>query len=88
MSDYKFDDPEMISLQQLMEEMDNERTEEHLSHIRTMSHVDMARMWRFTPSGHPYFNTDYPMLVNEFAKRWELLGGMTPEVSRLIGWEK
>ena len=88
MSGYKYDDPKDIGLQQLMDDMDDERTERHLAYIRTMSHLDMARMWRFAPSGHPYFNTDFPLLTNEFAKRWELLGGMTPEISKLIGWEE
>ena len=89
MSDaYKFDDPNIVGLQQLMDAMDEERTQQHLECIRTMSHLEMAQMWRFAPSGHPYFNTDYPLLTNEFAKRWELLGGMTPEISKLIGWEE
>ena len=88
MSDYKFDDPKNIALQQLMDSMDDERTEQHLQYIRTMSHLEMARLWRFAPSGHPYFNTDFAVLTNEFAKRWELLGGMTSEISKLIGWEE
>ena len=88
MSDYEFDDPAATSIQQLMEAMDEERTQQHLAYIRTMSHLDMAYMWRFTPSGHPYFNTEYPLLTNEFAKRWELFGGMTPAISKKIGWDK
>ena len=88
MSDYEFDDPKTTSVEQLMAAMDQEQTEQHLAYIRTMSHMDMAYMWRFTPSGHPYFNTDYPLLTRAFADRWELLGGMTPAISKKIGWDK
>lgn len=87
MSDYKFDGPTTTSIQQLMDAMDEERTQQHLAYINSMSHLNMAYMWRFTPSDHPYFNTDYPLLVRAFADRWELLGGMTSAISKKIGWD-
>lgn len=58
---------------------------EHLETIEKMSHIEMARLYRFAPSGHPYFNTELPY-VKFFMKRFNELGGMTPEISKLIGW--
>ena len=53
--------------------------------IDQMSQEDMARLWRFTPTGHPCFNSTLP-LHDYFKKRFESLGGMTPEMSKKIGW--
>lgn len=61
--------------------------EEWEKKIDNMSHEELARLRRFAPSGHPVFNTDYP-LYEYFEKRFNELGGMTPEISKKIGWEK
>ena len=53
--------------------------------IDTMSHREMAVLWRFSPSGHPLFDIRLP-LFEKFKKRFEELGGMTPEISKSIGW--
>jgi hypothetical protein len=55
--------------------------------IDRLSHIEMARLWRFAPSGHPYFiagrkESEY------FATRFKELGGMTPAISKQIGWDK
>lgn len=59
--------------------------EAHLKTIENLSHYEMAWLWRFAPSGHPYFDVKLP-LFEAFEARFESLGGMTPEVSKAIGW--
>lgn len=53
--------------------------------IDAMTQMDMARLWRFAPSGHPYFDTALP-LHEHFAKRFKSLGGFTPTISKAIDW--
>ncbi len=59
-------------------------TPEQKIHIDKMTQEEMARLWRFAPSGHPYF-------VNG-TEVWEYFEakfkGFTPELSKSIGWEK
>ena len=53
--------------------------------IDAMTQTDCARLRRFAPSGHPVFRGDWPL--NEyFEARFKKLGGMTPGVSKAIGW--
>ena len=63
----------------------DEQTREWLAQIDAMSHEDMARLQRFAPSGHPFFRSDLP-LYRQFLARFESLGGMTPAISKRIGW--
>ena len=56
--------------------------------IGRLSQVDCARLLRFSPSGHPYFRSDLPLVSKAFEARFKALGGMTPEISKFIGWEK
>lgn len=53
--------------------------------IDNMSHEEMASLWRFAPIGHPVFRNDLP-LFEYFKARFDSLGGMTPTVSKRIGW--
>ena len=53
--------------------------------IDGMSQTEMARLRRFAPSGHPVFRTDLP-LWEYFEARFREKGGMTPEISKAIGW--
>ena len=69
-------------------ELDEERTQWHIDYINRMSHFDMARARRFYPSGHIYFNVQFPQLVKAFDKRWKAFGGMTVEMSKKIGWDR
>ena len=71
----------------LHNQLDEEQTQLELRQIARMSHIEMARLYRFAIPGHPYFNTHNPELVKAFATRYNLLGGMTPAISKLIGWE-
>jgi len=51
-----------------------------------MTQKEMARLQRFASSGHPVFDFSLP-LYERFKKRFAKLGGMTPEISKKIGWE-
>ena len=53
--------------------------------IAKMSQREMARFHRFTPSGHPIFDNRYT-LYETFQTRFKELGGMTPTISKAIGW--
>lgn len=70
--------------------VDNELTLEQIAKwretIAEMPHIEMARLVRFAPSGHPVFDTRYP-LHEQFEARFKSFGGMTPDVSKTIGWE-
>lgn len=65
--------------------MDQQEIDQHIQDINKMSQEDMARLWRFAPSGHPYFDNTIP-LYGVFKKRFDELGGFTPEISKKIGW--
>ena len=53
--------------------------------INNMSQEEMARLWRFSSSGHKYFDKSKPYF-EIFNKRFQKLGGFTPEISKKIGW--
>ena len=54
--------------------------------INQMPHIEMCRLWRFAPVGHPYFRCGTPE-SEAFELRYKNFGGMTPEISKLLGWE-
>lgn len=60
--------------------------QEWLSKIETMPHIEMARLYRFSPAGHPCFMSGSVVCI-AFGKRFKLLGGFTPTISKEIGWE-
>lgn len=53
--------------------------------IDAMSREDMCRLRRFAPVGHPVFDLRLP-LNDYFKARFDSLGGMSPEISKRIGW--
>jgi hypothetical protein len=53
--------------------------------IAVMSHEEMCRLWRTANIGHPVFNIDYP-IYEYFKERYKDFGGMTPEMSKKIGF--
>ena len=59
--------------------------DEHINHINSMTQMEMATLYRFAPSGHPYFDSSLP-LSEHFMKRFKELGGMTTAISKQIGW--
>ncbi len=60
--------------------------DETINRINNMSQEEMATLWRFAPSGHPYFDTPLPY-YEVFKNRFDELGGMSPEISKRIGWD-
>ena len=58
-------------------------TPEIMAEIDALSHEEMARLWRFEPSGHRYFVRG--PVFDYFEKRFNELGGWTPEISKRIG---
>ena len=53
--------------------------------INALSQLEMAKLVRFAPSGHLYFDTRLPF-SKIFNERFKELGGMTPIISKRIGW--
>jgi len=64
------------------EELSEEEIKE-MEKINNLSHREMARLWRYAPPGHPYFNTTKPFFF-ALRKRFEELGGFTPAISKEI----
>lgn len=59
--------------------------QEEIEKINNMSHTEMAKLCRFAPSGHPYFDSSLPF-YEVFNERFLSLGGMTVGISKSIGW--
>lgn len=60
-------------------------TEENKKKIDNMTQVEMAMKVRFAPVGDPLFLDD---VGKYFYKVFNKKGGMTPEISKRIGWDK
>ena len=56
--------------------------------IDKMSHYEMCRMWRFSPSDelHPYFDRTNPISEYFYNRLFNYFGGFTPEISKQLGW--
>lgn len=52
--------------------------------IDKLDQYQMARLKRFATAGHLFFSNT--RINDYFEKRFEALGGMTPEISKQIGW--
>lgn len=64
--------------------MNEQEIKKHFDLIDEMSQFEMARLWRYAPSGHVYFDDRLP-LFERFEKRFAELGGMTPSISKQLG---
>ena len=58
-------------------------TEELKAEIDKMSQYEMCRRWRFAAMGDPYFQGE---VGDYFAQKMKEKGGMTPEISKQLGW--
>lgn len=56
--------------------------------INTMTHEELARLWRFASDGHLYFDNTLPYCKVFKERLFNHFGGFTPEISKKIGWEK
>ena len=61
-------------------------TSEEKQVIDSMSQEQMARIYRHSPSGHKYF-IGGSELSDHFMLKFKESGGMTPEISKKIGWD-
>lgn len=68
-----------------------------LNEVKEADRVQLARWTRFLPSpgsratGDDNFNEvilDESVIMQEICTRFKELGGMTPEISKAIGWEQ
>lgn len=51
--------------------------------IDQLDQYALCKLWRFSPSGHPYFQGS----VGEyFQAKLKEKGGFTPEISKSLGW--
>ena len=66
--------------------MTEEEIQNHLEAIEKMTQYDACYLWRNAPTGHPYFISD-TILAVAFKKKFDELGGMTPSISKQIGWD-
>ena len=66
-------------------EMTDQEIERWRQKIDAMSHEDLARLWRFAPSGHSVFDQRLPVYPH-FEARFAAFGGMTSAISKRIGW--
>lgn len=59
--------------------------EEIIKKINSMTREEMAKLYRFAPAGHIYFDSTLPY-AEIFKKRFfDELGGFSPEISKRIG---
>ena len=56
----------------------------YLDEIETLTHEQMANLYRNARAGHPYFTDD--LLYEQFMARFNKFGGMTTVVSKKINW--
>jgi len=58
-------------------------TDEQKIEIDAMSQYEMARLWRFAPPGHPFFQGE----TGQYFKHvfFEEKGGFTPAISKRLG---
>lgn len=60
-----------------------ERVKREIEKINNMSHFEMAKLWRYSPIGHEYFDVNLPYF-EVFMDRFRDFGGMTAEISKQI----
>ena len=65
--------------------MTEEETRKAKAEIDALSQFEMCRLWRFAPPGHPFFQGE---IGEYFHKKLKEKGGMTPEISKDLGWKR
>jgi len=61
-----------------------ERLAQEEARIDAMTQAQAASFWRFAPSDDPIIQ--HPLLWERFVKHFREVGGMSPAVSKSIGW--
>jgi len=67
-----------------MLELTLEELDQHMNKIKTLTHDELARIWRFASSEHPYLQNRNLFLL--FKKRFDNFGGMTVSMSKKLDW--
>ena len=67
-----------------MDKLTPEQIKDWEEKIENMSHIEMARLQRFAPIGHPLFRVDL-LLSHKFIKKFNDFGRMTTSISKQIG---
>lgn len=65
--------------------MTDEEIADYIGKIDGMNQEEMCRIYRFAESGSPYFIRDTEV-ADYFDKKFHERGGMTPEISKKLGW--
>lgn len=55
-----------------------------IDQINSMSQFDMCALWRFAPSGHPYFDSTLPYAEVFKTRLFGHFGGFTPAISKAL----
>ena len=69
-----------------MEKLTIEEERTWMDEIDKMNHFQLATLYRFAPPGTPIFCKENLSLYEYFEMKFQGLGGMTPAISRAIGW--
>ena len=64
-----------------------EEIKKHIEEIDKLNHTQMARLYRFAPGPHVYFDKESPV-SEHFLEKFKRMGGMTSKISKQIGGEK
>lgn len=54
--------------------------------INNMEHEQMCELWRFAPSGHPYFDSSKPYYKIFRQRLFKHFGGFNPVISKKLEW--
>lgn len=54
--------------------------------INALTHFEMCRLWRFAPSGHPWFDSSGPYAEIFKQRLFGHFNGFTPEISKSLGF--
>jgi hypothetical protein len=58
----------------------------HQEVIDGLNQEEACRLLRFALVGHPFFDSTVPEVSEYFSRKYHELGGMTPTISKKIGW--
>jgi hypothetical protein len=65
----------------------SEEVQSAINDVNNMTHYELARLWRFGTSDHLYIKT--PAIFDAVMNRlFEHFGGITPSISKQVGWEE
>ena len=66
-------------------ELTDEQIKTYKEEIEQMTRFEMARLWRFAPVGHPFFDNSLPLSDIFNARFFDELGGFSPKISKALG---